>query len=37
MDISCDAIISFALRHADKLEELSEKETDSIRKIELKR
>jgi len=36
MDISCDAIISFALRHADKLEELSEKETDSIRKIELK-
>ena len=36
MDISCDAIISFALRHADKLEELSEKETDLFRKKELK-
>jgi formate C-acetyltransferase len=36
MDISCDAIISFANRHADKLDELSEKESDSYRKKELK-
>ncbi len=36
MDISCDAIISFANRHADKLDELSEKESDSFRKKELK-
>ena len=35
MDISCDAIISFALRHTEKLQMLSEKETDKIRRKEL--
>jgi formate C-acetyltransferase len=35
MDITCDAIISFAKRHADKLDELAEKESGSYRKKEL--
>ncbi|MFK5856942.1 MAG: pyruvate formate lyase family protein, partial [Bacteroidota bacterium] len=35
MDISVDAIIHFANRHADKLELLSENELDENRKIEL--
>ena len=35
MSIACDAIILFANRHADELEELAENETDSVRKSEL--
>ncbi|MDP3434801.1 MAG: glycyl radical protein [Bacteroidota bacterium] len=35
MDISCDAVILFAERHAALAEELAAKETDSIRKAEL--
>ena len=36
MDISCDAIISYAKRYAEKLDELSEKESDFYRKKELR-
>jgi trans-4-hydroxy-L-proline dehydratase len=35
MEISCDAIIVFAERHADLAEEMAEKETDPQRKEEL--
>jgi len=35
MDISCDAVILFAERHADLAEKLSSKEADPIRKAEL--
>lgn len=35
MDIVCDAIIMYAARHADKLEELAAQEADSKRKEEL--
>lgn len=35
MKISCDAVISFARRHAEKLDELAEKEKDVTRKNEL--
>ena len=35
MDISCDAAILFAERHADLAEEMAASETDSIRKAEL--
>lgn len=35
MDIVCDAIIMYAARHADKLEELAAQETDPKRKEEL--
>ena len=35
MSISCDAIISFANRHADKLDELASKEKDKSKKSEL--
>lgn len=35
MDIVCDAIIMYAVRHADKLEELAAQETDPKRKEEL--
>jgi len=35
MDISCDAVILFAERHADLAEELASKEADPIRKEEL--
>ncbi len=35
MDIACDAIIFFAKRHADKLDELAEKESDFYKKKEL--
>jgi formate C-acetyltransferase len=34
MDISCDAVILFAERHADLAEELASKETDPVRKDE---
>jgi pyruvate formate-lyase/glycerol dehydratase family glycyl radical enzyme len=37
MDISCDAAIIFAERHADLAEEMAEKEGDSQRKAELER
>jgi len=37
MDISCDAAIIFAERHADLAEEMAEKETDPQRKAELER
>ncbi len=37
MDISCDAAIIFAERHADLVEEMAEKETDLQRKAELER
>jgi trans-4-hydroxy-L-proline dehydratase len=37
MAICADAIIAFARRHADKARELAKKETDKIRKLELKR
>ena len=37
MDISCDAAIIFAERHADLAEEMAEKEADSRRKAELER
>jgi pyruvate-formate lyase len=37
MDISCDAAISFAERHADLAEEMADKETDTRRKAELER
>ncbi|MBL1214562.1 MAG: glycyl radical protein [Ignavibacteriae bacterium] len=37
MDISCDAVIIFAERHADLADELAEKETDANRRGELKR
>ena len=37
MDISCDAAIIFAGRHADLAEEMAEKETDQQRKAELER
>ncbi len=35
MDIVCDAIIMYAGRHADKLEEIAKTETDEKRKAEL--
>ena len=35
MDISCDAVILFAERHADLAENLEKKETDPVRKAEL--
>ena len=35
MDISCDAVIVFAERHADLAEEHAKKEPDPIRKAEL--
>jgi len=35
MDISCDAVILFAKRHADLAEELASKETNPVRKGEL--
>ena len=35
MDISCDAVIVFANRHADRAEELALTEKDSVRKKEL--
>ena len=35
MDISCDAVILFAERHAALAEEMADSETDSIRKTEL--
>jgi len=35
MDISCDAVILFAERHAELAEELASKETNPIRKAEL--
>ena len=35
MDISCDAVILFAERHADLAEEMAAAETDSTRKAEL--
>ena len=35
MDISCDAVILFASRHADLAEELAKKESDEKRKAEL--
>ncbi|MFN8206982.1 MAG: trans-4-hydroxy-L-proline dehydratase [Bacteroidales bacterium] len=35
MDISCDAVILFANRHADLAEDLAKKETDPVRKTEL--
>lgn len=37
MDISCDAVILFAVRHAELAEELAEKEPDPQRVIELKK
>jgi pyruvate formate-lyase/glycerol dehydratase family glycyl radical enzyme len=37
MDISCDAAIVFAERHAELAEEMAEKETDLQRKAELQR
>ncbi len=37
MDISCDAVIVFAERHAELAEQMAENETDSIRIKELKR
>lgn len=37
MSISCDAVILFAERHADLAEALAEKESDNIRKQELKK
>ncbi len=37
MDISCDAVIVFAERHADLAEELAKKESDPKRKEELKK
>jgi len=37
MDISCDAAIIFAERHADLAEEMAEKETDKRRRAELER
>jgi len=37
MDISCDAAIIFAERHADLAEKMAEKETDEQRKSELER
>jgi len=37
MDISCDAVIVFAERHADLAEELALTETDPTRKAELKK
>lgn len=36
MDVSCDAIILFANRHSDKLDELAKSEKDTNRKKELK-
>jgi pyruvate formate-lyase/glycerol dehydratase family glycyl radical enzyme len=36
MEVSCDAIILFAKRHSDKLDELAKKEKDANRKQELK-
>ncbi len=37
MDISCDAVIIFAERHADLAEELAEKENDPVRARELQK
>lgn len=37
MDIACDAIISFANRHAEALDNLEAAETDGLRKSELRR
>ncbi len=37
MDISCDAVIIFAERHADLADELAERESDEKRKAELKK
>jgi formate C-acetyltransferase len=37
MDIACDAIIMFASRHAEVLEEMAAKEKDTERKAELQR
>jgi len=37
MDISCDAVILFAERHAELAEELAKKEADPIRKAELQK
>ncbi|MBT4644791.1 MAG: glycyl radical protein [Deltaproteobacteria bacterium] len=37
MDISCDAVIVFAHRHADLAEEMAKKETDPQRREELKK
>ena len=35
MDIVCDAMIRYAERYADRLEELAAEEKDPVRKIEL--
>ena len=37
MDISCDAAILFAERHADMADRMAEEETDPVRKAELKK
>lgn len=37
MDISCDAAILFAERHADMADKMAEEETDPVRKAELKK
>lgn len=37
MDIACDAIIMYAGRHADRLEEMASEERDSVRRAELKK
>jgi len=37
MDIACDAIIMYAGRHADRLEEMALEEKDSVRRAELQK
>jgi formate C-acetyltransferase len=37
MDIAADALILYAKRHADRLNELGEQESDPVRRMELKR
>ena len=37
MDIACDAIIMYAGRHADRLEEMASEEKDSVRRAELQK
>jgi trans-4-hydroxy-L-proline dehydratase len=37
MDISCDAIIMYANRHADELDKMAAEESDKVRKSELKK
>src|SRR5690606_27967445 len=37
MDIACDAIIMYAGRHADRLEEMASEEKDATRRTELRK